>query len=145
MKRIIIMMLAALCCMVASAQRIVTPTVTHTKTLKTTDLGNQKLEVAITDGDTIYCVTLATGRDVRVVVELGNTDKALGLLQFLYDYEPKKGDIIDLENATHNMARWQGINGYLIYSEGKQFSGHLRKQNIKGFIRTIKQYAGREE
>lgn len=145
MKKLLIIIASILMTYSVDAQKVVTPTVTHTKTLKTTDLGNQKLEVAITDGDTIYCATLATGRGVRVVVELGNTDKALGLLQFLYDYEPKKGDIIDLENATHNVARWQGINGYLIYSEGKQFSGHLRKQNIKGFIKTIKQYAGREE
>lgn len=144
MKRIIIMMLASLCCMVASAQRVLTPTVTSTRTLKTTDLGNQKLEVAITDGDTVYCVTLATGYKVRVVVSLGRADKALQLLQFLYDYEPKKGDIIDFENETHNTARWQGINGYLVYSEGKQFSGHLRKPNIKGFIASIKEFAGKE-
>lgn len=124
------------------AQRVITPTVTSTKTLKTTDLGNQKLEVAITNGDTLYCVTLATGYKVRVVVDLGGTDRALGLLQFLYDYEPKKGDIIDFENETHNTARWQGVSGYLVYSEGQQFTGHLRKPNIKGFIRSIKEFAG---
>ena len=144
MKRTIIMMLAALCCMVVNAQRVLTPTVTSTKTLKTTDLGNQKLEVAITDGDTLYVVTLATGRGMRVVVELGRTDKALGLLQFLYDYDAKKGDIIDFENETHNMAKWQGASGYLVYSEGKQFTGHLRKPNIKGFIASIKEFAGKE-
>ena len=88
--------------------------------------------------------SLATGHKVRVVVSLGNTDKALHLLQFLYDYEPKKGDIIDFENETHNMARWQGASGYLVYSEGKQFTGHLRKPNIKGFIASIKEFAGKE-
>lgn len=124
------------------AQRVITPTVTSTKTLKTTDLGNQKLEVAITNGDTVYCVTLATGHKVRVVVGLGGTDRALGLLQFLYEYEPKKGDIVDFENDTHNMAKWQGASGYLVYSEGKQFTGHLRKPNIKGFISSIKEFAG---
>lgn len=77
MKRIIIMMLAALCCMVASAQRVLTPTVTSTKTLKTTDLGNQKLEVVITDGDTVYCAILKTGHKYNVVVSLGRADKAL--------------------------------------------------------------------
>ena len=127
-----------------TAQRVVTPTVTSTKTLKTTDLGNQRLEVAITNSDTVYCVTLSTGHSIRVVVGLGGTDKALGLLQFLYDYEPNKGDIIDFENETHNMAKWQGVSGYLVYSEGKQFTGHLRKPNIKGFIKSIKEFAGRK-
>ena len=102
-----------------SAQRVISPTITSTKTLKTTDLGNQKLEVAITNNDTVYCVVLKTGHRVNVVVSLGGTDKALQLLQFLYDYEPKKGDIIDFENETHNMAKWQGASGYLVYSEGK--------------------------
>ena len=125
-----------------SAQKVISPTVTSTKTLKTTDLGNQKLEVAITNNDTVYCVVLKTGHRVNVVVSLGGTDKALGLLQFLYDYEPKKGDIIDFENDTHNVAKWQGASGYLVYSEGKQFTGHLRKPNIKGFIASIKEFAG---
>ena len=127
-----------------SAQRVISPTITSTKTLKTTDLGNQKLEVAITNNDTVYCVVLKTGHRVNVVVSLGGTDKALQLLQFLYDYEPKKGDIIDFENETHNMAKWQGASGYLVYSEGKQFTGHLRKPNIKGFISSIKEFVGRK-
>ena len=127
-----------------SAQRVISPTVTSTKTLKTTDLGNQKLEVAITNNDTVYCVILKTGHRINVVVSLGGTDKALQLLQFLNDYEPKKGDIIDFENDTHNMAKWQGASGYLVYSEGKQFTGHLRKPNIKCFISSIKEFAGRQ-
>ena len=123
------------------AQRV---TVTSTKTLKTTDLGNQKLTVAITNGDTVYCAILKTGHKYNVVVDLGGTDRALGLLQFLYDYKPKKGDIIDFENETHNVAEWEGVSGYLVYSEGKQFTGHLRKPNIKGFISSIKEFAGRK-
>ena len=125
-----------------SAQKVISPTVTSTKTLKTTDLGNQKLEVAITNNDTVYCIVLKTGHRVNVVVSLGGTDKALQLLQFLYDYEPKKGDLIDFENDTHNVAKWQGASGYLVYSDGKQFTGHLRKPNIKGFISSIKEFAG---
>ena len=125
-----------------SAQKVVSPTVTHTKTLKTTDLGNQKLTVAVTDNDTVYCIILATGHSMNVVVDLGRKDKALKLLQWLYDYEPKKGEIIDLENDTHNMAKWKGASGYLVYSEGKAFTGHLRKPNIKGFIESIKEFAG---
>lgn len=127
------------------SQRVISsPSVTRTEVLKTTDLGNQKLQAAINDGDTIYALSLATGHSVRVMVGLGNTDAALKLLQWLYDYEPKKGDIIDLENDTYNVAKWQGASGYLIYSEGKMFKGHLRKPNIKGFIQAIKEYAHRE-
>lgn len=127
-----------------SAQKVISPRVTSTKTLKTTDLGNQKLTVAVTDNDTTYCIILKTGHSMNVVVDLGRKDKALSLLQWLYDYEPKKGDIIDLENATRNMVEWRGASGYLVYSEGKAFTGHLRKPNIKGFISSIKEFAGKE-
>lgn len=146
MKKAFLIMTVFLIAMSAHAQRVVSsgPTVTHTKTLKVTDLGNQKLEVVVSGADTTYVATLSTGRSVRVVVALGNTDAALKLLQFLADYEPKKGDIIDFENETHNVAKWQGVSGYLVYSEGRHFTGHLRKQNIKGFISSIKEYAGRE-
>lgn len=141
-KELFIMIGLSILATTISAQKVISPTVTSTKTLKTTDLGNQKLEVAITNNDTVYCVILKTGHRVNVVVSLGGTDKALQLLQFLYDYEPKKGDFIDFENDTHNVAKWQGASGYLVYSEGKQFTGHLRKPNIKGFISSIKEFAG---
>ena len=141
-KKLLIMIGLSILATTISAQKVISPTVTSTKTLKTTDLGNQKLEVAITNNDTVYCVFLKTGHRVNVVVSLGGTDKALQLLQFLFDYEPKKGDIIDFENETHNVAKWQGASGYLVYSEGKQFTGHLRKPNIKGFISSIKEFAG---
>lgn len=141
-KRLFIMIGLSILATTISAQKVISPTVTSTKTLKTTDLGNQKLEVAITNNDTVYCIVLKTGHRVNVVVSLGGTDKALQLLQFLYDYEPKKGDLIDFENDTHNVAKWQGVSGYLVYSDGKQFTGHLRKPNIKGFISSIKEFAG---
>ena len=141
-KKLIIMVGLLALATTISAQKVVSTTVTHTKTLKTTDLGNQKLDVAIMDNDTVYYVILKTGYSQNVVVSLGRVDAALKLLQWLYDYEPKKGDIIDLENSTHNMAKWQGASGYLVYSEGKAFTGHLRKPNIKGFISSIKEFAG---
>lgn len=146
MKQAIIIMAACMLAVAARAQRVVTnsPSVTSTRTLKTTDLGNQRLEVLENGTDTSYVISLATGKSVRVVVALGNTDEALKLLQWLADYEPKRGDIIDFENETENVAKWQGASGYLVYSQGKMFTGHLRKPNINGFIKTIKEYAHRE-
>lgn len=146
MKQAIIIITACMLAVAARAQRVVTnsPSVTSTRTLKTTDLGNQRLEVLENGTDTSYVISLATGKSVRVVVALGGTDEALKLLQWLADYEPKRGDIIDLENETENVAKWQGASGYLVYSQGKMFTGHLRKPNIKGFIKTIKEYAHRE-
>ena len=47
MKKLLIIIASILMTYTVHAQRVVTPTVTKTKTLKTTDLGNQKLEVAI--------------------------------------------------------------------------------------------------
>lgn len=139
MKKLFITIAAVLLTATCSAQHIVS-----TKTLKTTDLGNQKLEVAIADGDTAYCITLATGNrfQSRITFGLGDAKESLRLLQWLYDLDAKSGDIIDLENATHNTAKWSGASGYTIYSEGGQLSGHLRKPNIRGFMSAIKKHAG---
>lgn len=136
--------LIALCmmiCVAASAQSVMS-----TETLKTTDLGNQKLMVAVSGEDTLYSVALKTGNSFQkyIMVALGDRERALKLLQFLYDYKAKKGDIIDLENATHNTATYQGASGYRVVSEGGQLSGHLRKPNIKGFIKVIKEYTHTE-
>ena len=146
MRKLLFIIVAVLASVTCSAQKVISEeNVMHTQTLKTTDLGNQKLVVGINAGDTAFALSLATGHKYRVQVTLGGTDDALRMLQFLLDYDAKSGDIIDLENASGNVAKWSGASGYTVYSEGKQFSGHLRKPNIKGFIKAIMEFSGRSE
>lgn len=117
-------------------------TITRKVTLKSTDLGNQKLE-AVVGKDTVYVMLIATGSRVmkHVTVELGDKENALRILLFLLDANIKKGDFINLENPTDNIVTKNSLGGYLVYSQGRQFSGQLRKPNIKGFIEAIREFS----
>ena len=136
MKRIILLILLNVSLM-ATAQ-----TITKTKTLKSTDLGNQKLE-AVVGRDTVYVMLITTGSRAMkyLTVELGNKENALRILSYLLDADIKKGDFINLENPTDNIVTKNALGGYLVYSQGRQFSGQLRKPNIKGFIEAIQEFS----
>lgn len=117
-------------------------TVTRSVTLKSTDLGNQKL-VAVVGSDTTYVMLIATGSRAmkHVTCALGDKSEAIRLLTFLYELDIKKGDVVDLENQTHNLVTKNTLGGLLVHSEGRQFSGQLRKPNIKGFIEAIREFS----
>lgn len=117
-------------------------TVTRSVTLKSTDLGNQKL-VAAVGRDTTYVMLIATGSRAmkHLTCALGDKSEAIRLLTLLYDLDIKKGDVVDLENQTHNLVTKNALGGLLVHSEGRQFSGQLRKPNIKGFIEAIREFS----
>lgn len=116
--------------------------ITKTVQLKSTDLGNQKLE-AITGKDTTYVMLIATGNRFQkyLTVDLGRKEDAIRILNFLLDAEIKKGDIIRLENPTDNLVTKNALGGFLVHSEGRQLHGQLRKPSIKGFIEAIKEFS----
>lgn len=136
MRKILFLMMMAVA-MVSQGQ-----SVTRTVTLKNLMLGNQKL-VAAVGKDTVYAVLIKTSNRYQkhITVGLGNRSEAIRLLTFLNDTEVRKGDIIDLENETHNLVTKNSLGGLLVYSEGRQFSGQLSKSCIKSFIETIKEFA----
>lgn len=138
MKKTIVIMAVFAACANVFAQKIV-----RTETLKTTDLGNQKLVVA-SDGESeaVFAVKLKTGNRFQpyIVVALGNKENSIRLLTFLAEADIKAGDVLSLENETNNVAVWNMLGGYTIYSEGRALNGHLRKQNIRGFIKEIEKY-----
>ena len=117
-------------------------TITKTITLKSTDFGNQKI-VAVIGNDTAYAMQIKTGNRYQkyLTVGLGVRSDAIRLLTFLLETEIEKGDIVDLENPTHNLVSKNPLGGLLVISEGRQFSGQLRKPNIKAFIEAIKEFA----
>lgn len=126
----------------AQAQRMV-----KTQVLKSTDLGNQKLEVAIEKSDTTFVLILKTGNRVvpRVNVVLGGREDALRLLNYLNEAQPKGDDVIDLENPSHNLVKKNSLGGLLVFDELQVTSGTLRKQNIKAFLKAIDEYYGMKD
>lgn len=132
MKKIILFLVISVMCVSVYAQ-----TVVEVETLKVTDLGNQKLCAAKVNGCIDhYYITLKTSNIYQkyITVYLGDKEEAIRLLQFLYDLNSKSGTYIHLENRTNNVVSWNRLGYYTVFSEGRALKGHIRKQNIKGFI-----------
>ena len=120
-------------------------TLTKSKVLKSTDLGNQKLQMAIQKNDTVYAIVLKSsggGRDDVIVVALGNRENALRLLNVMLDVELEKDDVLALENETKNVVKKWPLpgGGFAVFHELGVRYGQLRKPNIKGFIKAIENY-----
>ena len=120
-------------------------TLTKSKVLKSTDLGNQKLQMAIQNNDTVYAIVLKSsggGRDDVIVVALGNRENALRLLNVMLDVGLEKDDVLALENETKNVVKKWPLpgGGFAVFHELGVRYGQLRKPNIKGFIKAIENY-----
>lgn len=132
MKKIILFLVISVMCVSVYAQ-----TVVEVETLKVTDLGNQKLCAAKVNGCIdYYYIMLKTSNIYQkyITVYLGDKEEAIRLLRFLYDLNSKSGTYIHLENRTNNVVSWNRLGYYTVFSEGRVLKGHIRKQNIKGFI-----------
>lgn len=137
MKKIILFLVISVMCVSVYAQ-----TVVEVETLKVTDLGNQKLCAAKVNGCIdYYYIMLKTSNMYQkyITVYLGDKEEAIRLLRFLYDLNSKSGTYIHLENRTNNVVSWNRLGYYTVFSEGRVLKGHIRKQNIKGFIAELNQ------
>lgn len=137
MKKIILFLVISVMCVSVYAQ-----TVVEVETLKVTDLGNQKLCAAKVNGCIdYYYIMLKTSNIYQkyITVYLGDKEEAIRLLRFLYDLNSKSGTYIHLENRTNNVVSWNRLGYYTVFSEGRALKGHIRKQNIKGFIAELNQ------
>lgn len=137
MKKIILFLVISVMCVSVYAQ-----TVVEVETLKVTDLGNQKLCAAKVNGCIdYYYIMLKTSNIYQkyITVYLGDKEEAIRLLRFLYDLNSKVGTYIHLENRTNNVVSWNRLGYYTVFSEGRVLKGHIRKQNIKGFIAELNQ------
>lgn len=137
MKKIILFLVISVMCVSVYAQ-----TVIEVETLKVTDLGNQKLCAAKVNGCIdYYYIMLKTSNIYQkyITVYLGDKEEAIRLLRFLYDLNSKSGTYIHLENRTNNVVSWNRLGYYTVFSEGRVLKGHIRKQNIKGFIAELNQ------
>ena len=116
--RKILILLMMMVSVVVSAQ-----TITKSKVLKSTDLGNQKLQMAIQKNDTVYAIVLKSSgggsRDDVIVVALGNKENALRLLNVMLDVELEKDDVLALENETKNVVKKWPLpgGGFAVFHE----------------------------
>ena len=137
MRKILLLMMMMVSVAVSSQ------TLTRSKVLKSTDLGNQKLQMAIQKNDTVYAIVLKNSgggsRDDVIVVALGNRQNALRLLNVMLDVELEKDDVLALENETNNVVKKWPLagGGFAVFHELGVRYGQLRKPNIKGFIKVL--------
>lgn len=104
-------------------------------TLQSTELGNQKLMVL----DNTFVLVLKTTYNPIYVV-LGDKEKALKILRFLYTADVRSGDIIEIENEAGDICKYNGLKQYVFFSVGKQFWGQISKRYLKGYIEVIEKY-----
>jgi len=130
MKKLVLSIIIALVAVTAIGQKVHRPV-----EIRTTELGNQKMEYVAGE----YVLLIKTGHSAMkyVTVPLGNKEQALKILCFLRDTKFKSGDIIELENSTGTLAKFNGLKQFIFYSEGKQFSGQMAKRYVKGYIEAI--------
>lgn len=107
------------------------------ETIRTTELGNQKMVVM----DSTFVLILRATPPIRIV--LGTREKALQILRFLYTTETKRGDIIELENEAGDIARYNSLKQYEFATPGRDFEGQIAKRYLKGYIEVIENYGSK--
>lgn len=136
MKKVIFMALLLVMPFVLSAQQVVkTSSIKHQG-------GAQRISRTVIEGDTIYSLSLKSNNEIwgDVSVELGDRCNSIRLLKFLAAYEPEKGDLIVLDNPSHNVAKptkFMGVKMYAIYESGGRIRGLIAKKQIKDFIEML--------
>lgn len=129
MRKLLLILLACFA-LTIQAQKI-----TRAKTIRTTELGNQKLQVV---DSTFVLVLQSSVKPITIV--LGSKEKALKILRFLYTADVQKGDIIELENEAGDAAKFNGLKQYEFFSPGRQFTGQMAKRYLKGYIEALEKY-----
>ena len=128
--RKLLMIIFACCVLGVQAQKITRP-----ETIRTTELGNQKMQVV----DSTFVLVLKSGVQPITIV-LGKKEKALQILRFLYEADVRKGDIIELGNEAGDAAKFNGLKQYEFFSPGRQFTCQMAKRYLKGYIEAVENY-----
>jgi hypothetical protein len=94
--------------------------------------------------DSTFVLVLKTSYNPISVV-LGDKEKALKILRFLYTADVRSGDIIEIENEAGDICKYNGLKQYVFFSVGKQFWGQIAKRYLKGYIEVIEKYGTENE
>ena len=99
-------------------------------------LGNCKL--INTEGAISIEATVLEATGLKMVVQLGDKDQAIAILQSMVDYKPAKGETVSLNNPSKNEAEYRKIMGdWLILSRGGVASISVTKGEMKKMITAL--------
>ena len=99
-------------------------------------LGNCKL--INTEGAISIEATVLEATGLKMVVQLGNKDQAIAILQSMVDYKPAKGETVSLNNPSDNEAEYRKIMGdWLILSRGGAASISVTKGEMKKMVTAL--------
>lgn len=104
--------------------------------LKSFRLGNCKL--INTEGAISIEATVLEATGLKMIVQLGDKDQAVAILQSMVDYKPVKGETVSLNNPSDNEAEYRKLMGdWLILSRGKMMSISVTKGEMKKMITAL--------
>ena len=104
--------------------------------LKSFRMGNCKL--INTDGAISIEATVLEATGLKMVVQLGDKDQAIAILQSMVDYKPAKGETVSLNNPSDNEAEYRKIMGdWLILSRGGVASISVTKGEMKKMVTAL--------
>ena len=99
-------------------------------------LGNCKL--INTEGAISIEATVLEATGLKMVVQLGDKDQAIAILQSMVDYKPAKGETVSLNNPSDNEAEYRKIMGdWLILSRGGVASISVTKGEMEKMITAL--------
>lgn len=99
--------------------------------------------IKLTENNGQYAIKGQTKQfvDTRLVVDLGNEEQAIAILQSMIDYKGDNGKSVDLNNPSMNVARYIGsmMGGWEIgITDMYATSIVVSKGEMKKMIKTIK-------
>nr|UVY03043.1 MAG: hypothetical protein [Bacteriophage sp.] len=99
--------------------------------------------IKLTENNGQYAIKGQTKQfvDTRLVVDLGNEEQAIAILQSMIDYKGDNGKSVDLNNPSMNVARYLGsmMGGWEIgITDMYATSIVVSKGEMKKMIKTIK-------
>lgn len=99
-------------------------------------LGNCKL--INTEGAISIEATVLEATGLKMVVQLGDKDQAIAILQSMVDYKPAKGETVSLNNPSNNEAEYRKLMGdWLILSRGGVASISVTKGEMKKMVTAL--------
>lgn len=136
MRRILLLFTVLMITLTASAQLTSKgkPTV-----LNSFRMGNCKL---VEIGETYRIEsTVKENTSQKMIIELGNKEEAIKLIESLIEYKPEKGEVVSLNNPTENTAEYKSLEGgWQFYISGmKAHSSCASKGELKKMLKSLKE------
>ena len=106
------------------------------ETLKSFRMGVCKL--INTSGAISIEATVIEATGLKMIVQLGDKDQAIAILQSMVDYKPAKGETVSLNNPSDNEAEYRKFDGvWLILGRGGMTSIAVSKKEMGKMITAL--------